>query len=77
MVLQSWTESSKMKQQTHPAPLPPKKIMDDTAQKPKCTIFAILVCRRGDKHFPSIAYKHRRQPGGILNINYSLLKTGR
>ena len=25
MVLQSWTESSKMKQQTHPAPLPPKK----------------------------------------------------
>ena len=41
MVLQSWTESTKMKQQTHPAP-PPSQIMDDTAQKPKCTILPSL-----------------------------------
>ena len=39
MELQSSTESWKMKQQTHPS-LP--QIMDDTAQKPKCTIFPFL-----------------------------------
>ena len=41
--LQSWTGSWKMKQQTHPPPLPsPSQIMDDTARKPKCTILPSL-----------------------------------
>ena len=42
MELQSWTVSWKMKQQTHPPPPPTPQIMDDTAQKPKCTIFPSL-----------------------------------
>ena len=41
--IQSWTESWKMKQQTHPPhPHPPSQIMDETAQKPKRTIFPPL-----------------------------------
>ena len=42
--------------------------------KAKMHHFAILVWRGGRKNFPSISYKHRRQPGGILNINYSRLR---
>ena len=36
--------------------------------------FLILVWRGGGINFPSISYKHRRQPGGILHINYSRLR---
>ena len=36
--------------------------------------FPVLVWRGGGINFPSISYKHRRQPGGILNINYSRLR---
>ena len=42
--------------------------------KAKMHHFPILVWRGGGINFPSISYKHRRQPGGILNINYSRLR---
>ena len=51
-----------------PTPLPPPK----SWMKPHH--FPILVWRGGGINFPSISYKHRRQPGGILNINYSRLR---
>ena len=38
------------------------------------TIFPSLFVGAGGINFPSISYKHRRQPGGILNINYSRLR---
>ena len=42
--------------------------------KAKMHHFPILVRRGGGINFPSISYNHRRQPGGILNINYSRLR---
>ena len=68
MELQSWTESWKMKQQTQPHPPPPPK----SWMKPHH--FPILVWRGGGINFPSISDKHRRQPGGILNIKSSRLR---
>ena len=67
MEIQSWTESWKMKQQIHPPPTSSKSWM-------KLYHFPILVCRGGGINFPCIMYKHRRQSGGILNINYSRLR---
>ena len=53
-------------------PPPPRQIMDETAQKPKCTILpsSFVVWRGGGINVLSISYKHRRQPGKILNIKY-------
>ena len=51
---------------------PPRQIMDETAQKQKCTILpsSFVVWRGGGINVLSISYKHRRQPGKILNIKY-------
>ena len=61
---------------THlPSPPPPKKKYQGWHRaKAKMHHFPILVWRGGGINFPSISYKHRRQPGGILNINYSRLR---
>ena len=69
MELQSWSESWKMKQQIQP---PPPPLPSKSWMKPRH--FPILLWRGGGINFPSISYKHRRQPGGILNINYSRLR---
>lgn len=58
-----------MKKETaNPTPLPPPK----SWLKPHD--FPNLVWRRGGINFSSTSYKYRRQPGGILNINYSRLR---
>ena len=66
-----------MKNETANSYPPPTQIMDEAAQKPKLMRhFSILFGGLGwgrRYNFPSISYKHRRQPGGILNINYSRL----
>ena len=54
---------------THP--FPSSQIMDETGQKPKCTIFPSLI---GGINFPSISYKHRKQPGGIFNTQECAMK---
>ena len=51
MEVQSWTESWKMKQQTHPQPPPPKSWMKPC--KSKTHHFPSLVCREGGIDFPS------------------------
>ena len=65
MELQSWTEWNS--KSSPPTTLPSKSWM-------KPHHFPILVFRGGGINFPSISYNHRRQPGGILNINYSRLR---
>ena len=57
---------------TPPPPPPPNHGWHRA--KAKMHHFPILVWRGGGINFPSISYKHRRQPGGILNINYSRLR---
>ena len=42
--------------------------------KAKMHHFPILVWRGGGINFPSISYKHRRQPGGILNTQDCAMK---
>ena len=54
-------------------PSPHKKIHAWNRAKDKMHHFPILVWRGGGINFPSILYKRRRQPGGILHINYSIL----
>ena len=63
-----------MKQQTRP-PLPtprPKSWMNRA--KAKLHHFPILVWRERGINFLCNLFKHRRQPGGILNINYLRLR---
>ena len=50
-----------------PPPPPPKSWV-------KPHHFPILVWRGGGINFPSISYKHRRQPGGILNTQDYVMK---
>ena len=60
-----------MKNETaNPTPPPPPS----SKSWMKLYHFPILVCRGGGINFPCIMYKHRRQSGGILNINYSRLR---
>ena len=56
-----------------PPPPPPHSNHEWNRAKAKMHYFSILVRRGGGINFPSISYNHRRQPGGILNINYSRL----
>ena len=57
-----------MKNETaNPPPPPPPQIM-------KPHHFPILVWKGGGINFTSISDKHRRQPGGILNIKSSILR---
>ena len=74
MELQSWTVSWKMKQQTQPPPPPHSPNHGWHRAKAKMHHFPILVWRGGGINFPSISYKHRRQPGEKLNINHSRLR---
>ena len=63
-----------MKNETaNPTPPPPLPNHRWNRAKAKMHHFPILVWRGGGINFPSISYKHRGQPGGILNINYSKL----
>ena len=57
-----------------PPPPPPPPNHGSNRAKAKMHHFPILGWRGGGINFPSISYKHRRQPGGILNINYSRLR---
>ena len=52
---------------------PPHSNHEWNRAKAKMHYFPILVRRGGGINFPSISYNHRRQPGGIRNINYSRL----
>ena len=48
--------------------------MERDRENAKMHHFPILVWRGGGINFPSISYKQRRKPGGILNINHSRLR---
>ena len=63
-----------MRNETANPPPPPHPNHEWNRAKAKMHHFPILVRRGGGINFPSISYNHRRQPGGILNINYSRLR---